>query len=269
MRTRTQVGIVGAGPAGLFLSHLLHRAGIESVLIENRSREYVEHRLRAGVLEQGTVDLMRETGVADRMDREGLVHHGIEIRFDGRGHRIPLTDLADGRSITIYGQQEVVKDLIAARLAAGADLRFEVEDVAPRRHRHRPSVHPLPPRWVRGRHRLRRHRGLRRVPRRQPRGDPGRRPDRVPLRVPVRVARHPRLGRTLDRGADLRAARPWVRAAQPALTVAQPALHPGGPDRRTSRTGPTTGSGSSSASASRPTTAGRCTTVRSSRRTSR
>ena len=132
MHARTQVGIVGAGPAGLFLAHLLHLAGIESIVIENRAREYVEHRVRAGVLEQGTVDLMRQTGLSERMDREGLVHHGIEIRFDRRGHRIPLSDLADGRSITIYGQQEVVKDLIAARLAADGDIRFEVDDVAVR-----------------------------------------------------------------------------------------------------------------------------------------
>jgi p-hydroxybenzoate 3-monooxygenase len=129
MSPRTQVGIVGAGPAGLFLSHLLHLAGIESVVLENRSRDYVEHRVRAGVLEQGTVDLMRDTGIAERLDRESLVHHGIVIRYDGRSHRIPLSDLADGRSITIYGQQEIVKDLIAARLAAGGDVRFEVEDV--------------------------------------------------------------------------------------------------------------------------------------------
>jgi p-hydroxybenzoate 3-monooxygenase len=129
MRSRTQVGIVGAGPAGLFLSHLLHLAGIESIVVEDRAREYVEHRVRAGVLEQGTVDLMRETGLADRMDREGLVHRGIEIRFAGRRFRVPLSDLAGGRAITIYGQQEVVKDLIAARLDAGGDVRFEVEDV--------------------------------------------------------------------------------------------------------------------------------------------
>jgi len=129
VRTRIQVGIVGAGPAGLFLSHLLHVAGIDSVVLENRSREYVEHRVRAGVLEQGTVDLMRETGLAGRMDREGLVHRGIEMRFAGRSFRIPLSDLAGGRTITIYGQQEVVKDLVAARLAAGGDIRFEVEDV--------------------------------------------------------------------------------------------------------------------------------------------
>jgi p-hydroxybenzoate 3-monooxygenase len=129
MRSRTQVGIVGAGPAGLFLSHLLRLAGIESIVIENRTREYVEHRVRAGVLEQGTVDLMRETSLADRMDREGLVHRGIEIRFAGRSHRIPMSDLAGGRAITIYGQQEVVKDLIAIRLAADGDIEFEVEDV--------------------------------------------------------------------------------------------------------------------------------------------
>lgn len=141
MRSRAQVGIVGAGPAGLFLSHLLHLAGIESIVVEDRSRDYVEHRVRAGVLEQGTVDLMRETGLSDRMDREGLVHRGIEIRFDGRRFRVPLSDLAGGRAITIYGQQEVVKDLIAARLAAGGDIRFEVDDVRIEGIDGSPSIH--------------------------------------------------------------------------------------------------------------------------------
>jgi p-hydroxybenzoate 3-monooxygenase len=129
LKATTQVAIIGAGPAGLFLGHLLGLEGIDSVIVENRSREYVEHRVRAGVLEQGTVDLMIQTGVAGRLQREGLVHHGIELRFNGNGHRIPLSDLAGGRAITIYGQQEVVKDLIAARLAGGGDIRFEVDDV--------------------------------------------------------------------------------------------------------------------------------------------
>jgi p-hydroxybenzoate 3-monooxygenase len=126
---KTQVAIVGAGPAGLMLSHLLHRENIDSVVIERRGREYVTHRVRAGVLEQGTVDLMTATGIGGRVGREGLIHRGIEIRFDGRGHRIALSDLTGGRAITIYGQQEVVKDLIDARLAAGGQLHFEVEDV--------------------------------------------------------------------------------------------------------------------------------------------
>ena len=125
----TQVGIVGAGPAGLLLAHLLRLQGIESVVLEARSREYVEARVRAGVLEQGTVDLLAEAGVGDRLAREGLVHHGLELRFDGAGHRIDLGDLTGGRAITVYGQQEVVKDLIAVRLDAGGELRFEVEDV--------------------------------------------------------------------------------------------------------------------------------------------
>lgn len=126
--TRTQVGIVGAGPAGLMLSHLLHLAGIESVVLEARSREYVEHRVRAGVLEQGSVDLLRSSGVGDRLDREGLQHGGINLQFAGERHRVAMKDLT-GRSITVYGQQEVVKDLIARRLADGGDIRFEVSDV--------------------------------------------------------------------------------------------------------------------------------------------
>lgn len=127
---RSQVGIVGAGPAGLLLSHLLHLQGIGSVVLEIRSRDYVEKRIRAGVLEQGTVDLLTESGVGDRMAREGMVHHGIELRFGGRGRRIALSELTGGRAITVYGQHEVVKDLIRARLAAGGRILFEIEDVS-------------------------------------------------------------------------------------------------------------------------------------------
>jgi p-hydroxybenzoate 3-monooxygenase len=127
---RTQVGIIGAGPAGLLLSHLLHLRGISSVVLEKRSRDYVERRVRAGVLEQGTVDTLIEAGVGERLLREGLPHHGIELRYDGERHRIAFEKLVPGRAITVYGQQEVVKDLIAARLEAGGDIRFEVEDVA-------------------------------------------------------------------------------------------------------------------------------------------
>jgi p-hydroxybenzoate 3-monooxygenase len=126
-RVRTQVAIIGAGPAGLLLSHLLHRAGVDTVVLERRSRRHVEERIRAGVLEQGTVDLLNEAGVGERMRREGLVHHGLELLFGGRRHRVPLSELADGRAITVYGQHEVVKDLIAARLAAGGELAFEAE----------------------------------------------------------------------------------------------------------------------------------------------
>ncbi len=122
---RTQVGIVGGGPAGLLLSHLLHLEGIESVVLERRSREDLETTVRAGVLEHGTAGLLREVGVGERMLREGSVHHGIELRFDGRGHRIDFADLTDGLSITIYGQQEVVKDLIHARLESGGKILFE------------------------------------------------------------------------------------------------------------------------------------------------
>ena len=130
MEERTQVGIVGAGPAGLVLGHLLHLRGIESVVLEDRSRDYVEQRVRAGVLEHGTVELLKRIGVGERMEREGLVHSGVELRFAGQGHRIDFDDLT-GKAITVYGQQEVVKDLIAARLDSGRPLLFEVDDVRP------------------------------------------------------------------------------------------------------------------------------------------
>ena len=126
---RTQVAIVGAGPAGLLLSHLLHRRGIESVVLEARTRDYVEQRVRAGVLEQGTVNTLIRSGAGERLQREGLVHHGIELRFGGQGHRIAFEKLVPGRAITVYGQQEVVKDLIAARLENGGDVRFEIDDI--------------------------------------------------------------------------------------------------------------------------------------------
>jgi p-hydroxybenzoate 3-monooxygenase len=120
---RTQVAIVGAGPAGLVLAHLLHRQGIDSVVLERQTRAHVERRIRAGVLEHGTVELLRRVGLAGRLDRERMVHHGLELLFDRTGHRIDLTGLV-GRQITIYGQHELVKDLVAARLATGRPLLF-------------------------------------------------------------------------------------------------------------------------------------------------
>jgi p-hydroxybenzoate 3-monooxygenase len=125
---RTQVGIIGAGPAGLVLSHLLHLQGIESVVLESRSRSYVEERVRAGVLEQGTVDLLTEMGVGERLKKQGLVHHGVHLRFGRQTRRIDFADLTGGKGVTIYAQHEVIKDLIAARLATGGQILFEVED---------------------------------------------------------------------------------------------------------------------------------------------
>lgn len=127
---RTQVGIIGAGPAGLMLSHLLHLQGIESIIIEKRTREEIEGTIKAGVLEQGVVDLMKETGVGERLMREAQFHEGIELRFNGKGHRINMHELTGGKYVTVYAQHEVIKDLVEARLKAGGEIIFNVGDVS-------------------------------------------------------------------------------------------------------------------------------------------
>ncbi|WP_250479006.1 MULTISPECIES: 4-hydroxybenzoate 3-monooxygenase [unclassified Caballeronia] len=126
---RTQVGIVGAGPAGLLLSHLLHLRGIESVVLEARSQNDIESTIRAGVLEQGTMDTLTQAGLGARMQAEGALHHGFELAFEGQRRRIALTELT-GHSITVYAQHEVIKDLVAARLAANGELKFNVSNVS-------------------------------------------------------------------------------------------------------------------------------------------
>ncbi|KQN82159.1 4-hydroxybenzoate 3-monooxygenase [Sphingomonas sp. Leaf67] len=129
MRHRTQVAIIGAGPAGMFLAHLLRAEGIAAVVIERRDRDYVEGRVRAGVLEQGTVDLMRRLGIAGRLEREGLVHGGTNVSLDGRMFRIDMAALTGGSTVTVYGQQEVMRDLFDAAADRGLDIRWNSADV--------------------------------------------------------------------------------------------------------------------------------------------
>ena len=252
--TRTQVGIVGAGPAGLVLAQLLRRHGIESVVLEARSREYCEQRIRAGVLEHGTVELLDANGVGERMRREGLVHDGIYLRFGGRSRHIDFPALT-GKTITVYGQHEVVKDLIAAHARSEAPLHFDVSDVAIDERRHRPPDDPLPRRRRRAaRARVRRRRGLRRLPRHRARHDPGRRADGVRARLSVRVARH--LGRVAAgrARADLRAPR---RAASRCSACARRRVSAcicSARPTKTSRSGPTSASGTSCTAASKATT---------------
>ncbi|MQY07705.1 4-hydroxybenzoate 3-monooxygenase [Actinomadura macrotermitis] len=149
---RTRVAVIGAGPAGLLLGHLLHRQGIDTVVLESRDRGYVERRQRAGILEQGTADVLRASGAGERMDQAGLRHDGIELRFDGGSHRVDFPTLTGGRSVMVYAQTEVVKDLIALRLETGAPLLFEAEvlavdgiegDAPTLRYRHEGAEHTL------------------------------------------------------------------------------------------------------------------------------
>jgi p-hydroxybenzoate 3-monooxygenase len=148
----TTVGIIGAGPAGLLLARLLHGSGVDCVVLESRDRAYVEQRQRAGILEQATVDVLRACGAADRLDREGLVHDGIELRFGRRSHRIDFPSLTGGRRVWVYAQTEVVKDLIALQVQDGAPLIFEAELLAVEgadtdrpaiRYRHQGTEHVL------------------------------------------------------------------------------------------------------------------------------
>ena len=231
---RTQVGIVGAGPAGLTLALLLQREGIESVILEARDRDYVERRVRAGLLEQNTVDLMHELGVGERLAREGLTHNGIYLRRQGHTQRIRITELT-GRHVTIYGQQEVVKDLIAAWFDRGGELHFEVSDVELHGiDTDRPSI-SFRKAGAAGHDRVRRHRRVRRVPRRQPPDDsrPRARPARI--RLSVRLARH--LGARVSghRRAHLRVARARFRPLHDALGRRQSALSSGSGRRATRR----------------------------------
>jgi len=128
--SRTQVGIVGAGPAGLLLAHLLALRGVDAIVVENRSRDYCEARQRAGLLEAGTVELLRSVGLGKRMDAEGIEHSGIYLQFLGERHHLDFRSLTGGRWVTIYAQTEIVKDLIAARLAAGGAIEFNASDVS-------------------------------------------------------------------------------------------------------------------------------------------
>jgi p-hydroxybenzoate 3-monooxygenase len=130
MKTRTQVGIVGGGPSGLLLAQLLKKAGVESVVLERQSRDYVLSRIRAGVLEHGTVELLQQAGVGERVQREGLVHDGVMLQFDSRLHRIDFRELV-GASVTVYGQTEVTRDLMNARDASGGLTVYEAQDVTP------------------------------------------------------------------------------------------------------------------------------------------
>lgn len=128
---RTQVAIIGAGPAGLLLGQLLHNAGIDNVILERQSGDYVLGRIRAGVLEQGMVDLLRQAGVSQRMDAEGLVHTGFELALDDRRVHIDLKGLTGGKTVMVYGQTEVTRDLMAAREAVGAHTLYSVSNVQP------------------------------------------------------------------------------------------------------------------------------------------
>ena len=229
VRQRTQVGIVGAGPAGLLLSHLLALAGIDSIVVENRSRAYCEARQRAGMLESATVELLRDVGLGRRLDAEGLEHDGIYLQFAGERHHVNFRELTGGRWVTIYAQTEIVKDLIAARTADGAELEFEVTDTAVSDlDTDRPVLSYTDEAGQRHEVDVRRHRRLRRLPRHQPPVDPERQPaDGDRADVPLRLARHPRAGAAVDRRGHLLPPRERLRAAQHAHARDRPALPPG------------------------------------------
>ena len=240
---RTQVAIIGAGPSGLLLSHLLAARGIESILIENRSRDYVEARLRAGILEQQTVDLLTELGLGERLHRDGMQHNGIYLQWPGTRHQLDFADLC-GRSVWVYGQTEVVKDLIEIGLQQGQSINFEVSHTA---------VHDIDTDrpWVGY---VDSDGNAQRIDCQAIAGCDGFHGISRPA-IPVATQQIWErgyefswlgilaAGATVHRRTHLRLAPQRVRHAQHALPDDQPALPPGRRRRAGSRTGPTTGSG--------------------------
>ncbi len=225
---RTQVVIVGAGPAGLLLSHLLGLEGIDSVLVERQTAEYVQARIRAGILEAGTVELLRQAGLGARLDVEGMEHRGIHLQWPGNRHHVDFTDLI-GRSVTVYGQTEVTKDLMAAREKAGRPAYYSAADVTLHDVDRNPVRDLCGRRGRRAADRCGCRRGLRRVPRAEPVG--GARPAGLGAGVPVRVAGGAGRRPAVDGRADLRLAPGRVRDAQHAFAAGEPVLPAGDPGR--------------------------------------
>ncbi len=240
---RTQVAIIGAGPAGMLLSHLLAAEGVESVVVETRSEEYVASRIRAGILEQSTVDLLRASGLGERLDREGDRHRGIYLQWPGERHHLDFVDLT-GRSVWVYGQTEVQKDLVAARKAAGQEVHYEVGDTALHDlETGSPSVTFTDASGARATDRRGRGGRLRRVVRAVPGRRAGGRAEHVGEGLSLLLAGHPRGRRAVDRRADLRLAPRRLRAALDAFGSRCRASTCRCPTTPRSRSGPTTGSG--------------------------
>jgi len=226
----TQVGIIGAGPAGLLLGQLLHLKGIDSVILECRNHDYVIDRVRAGVLEQFTVDLMTQMGVGARLHREGMRHDSVYLSFGGERHRVPLADLTGGKAIYVYGQNEVVKDLMEARIATRRPLHYEVQNVSVHNI---DSAKPLIRYQAEGKQRvdLRLHRGVRWLPRHLPPGS-GRRREVLRQDVSVWVAGHPGRSAAVFRRAGVHLSRAGVRAVQHAHAEDHAVVFSGAAGRR-------------------------------------
>ena len=225
--TRTQVAIIGAGPSGLLLGQLLHRAGIDNIIIERQTGEHVLGRIRAGILEQVCIDLMDEAGVGQRMHKEGLVHGGFEMLYGGERHRIDLDRLTGGKKVMVYGQTELTRDLMDARQAAGLNTVYEASPVQGARLRHFEAPCELPEGRPAPRDQLRLHRRLRWLPRCLPRQRAAQRDHRVREGLSFRLAGPVVRHAPSQRRTHLRQQPARVRAVLTAQQDAQPLLPSG------------------------------------------